>query len=154
MAASMWGRILVNATKSVNPVCRVKNCHSFLKTGWKSFDRTLPFNNHVYGCSIYFSSVQRCSVSDKTVKKMMDILTDKFAEARELMQDARESQGTVYFSDDMSEAQEAVQDTLEEYRSLLSKLDETQKQNVVRTIGLRMEELKAQQAALEESLKD
>ncbi|XP_060067176.1 uncharacterized protein LOC132547437 isoform X2 [Ylistrum balloti] len=66
----------------------------------------------------------------------------------------RESQGTVYFSDDMSEAQEAVKDTLEEYNSLLSKLNDTQKQNVVRTIGLRMEELKAQQSALEESLKD
>ena len=64
----------------------------------------------------------------------------------------RESQGTVYFSDDVQEAQEAVADTLEEYSNLLVGLDETQKIEVTRTIGLRMEELKAQRTAIEELL--
>ncbi|OWF47820.1 uncharacterized protein LOC110453892 [Mizuhopecten yessoensis] len=154
MAASMWGRTVVNTVKLVYPVLRRRNCHKLLVGVPKYVGCPLPLNNYVGGRTIYLTSVHYCTVSDETVKKMMDTLTDKFTEARELMQDARESQGSVYFSDDMSEAQEAVQDTLDEYKSLLSKLNETQKQNVVRTIGLRMEELKAQQTALEESLKD
>ena len=40
------------------------------------------------------------------------------------------------------------------YQQLFSKLSDTQRQQVISTLGLRMEELKAQQAAIEESLKD
>ncbi|XP_060067175.1 uncharacterized protein LOC132547437 isoform X1 [Ylistrum balloti] len=154
MAAILWRRTVFSILKSANPICRSLNCHKLLVDDLKSSCCTLPLNNYVFNRPIYLTRVHLSSVSDETVKKMMEALTDKFTEARELMQDARESQGTVYFSDDMSEAQEAVKDTLEEYNSLLSKLNDTQKQNVVRTIGLRMEELKAQQSALEESLKD
>ncbi|XP_069123477.1 uncharacterized protein [Argopecten irradians] len=154
MAASLWRMVLVSAPRLVNPMYRFRSCHKCLQTDLSFVDRTVPSSHHVYGRPICLTSIHYSSVRDEDVKKMMDVLTDKFTDARELMQDARDSQGTVYFSDDMAEAQEAVNDTLEEYSSLLSKLDDTQKQNVVRTIGLRMEELKAQQAALEEALKD
>ena len=60
--------------------------------------------------------------------------------------------GTVYFSDDMQDAQNAVSETLKEYSELLSNLSELQKEEVVRTIGLRMEELKAQEQAIKELL--
>lgn len=66
----------------------------------------------------------------------------------------RESEGTVYFSEDMQEAQTAVQETLNEYQKLLGNLSETQRKDVIAALGLRMEELKAQQAAIEDSLKD
>ena len=66
----------------------------------------------------------------------------------------RESQGTVYFSEDLEDAQTAVNETLEEYRSLLDRLSDEQRRELVSTLGLRMEELKAQQAAIEEELKE
>ena len=61
---------------------------------------------------------------------------------------------TVYFSEDMKEAEDAVKDTLQEYESLLQRLSDKQREDVVRTIGLRMEELKAQVDAIHESLND
>uniref|UniRef100_K1P8X5 Uncharacterized protein n=1 Tax=Magallana gigas TaxID=29159 RepID=K1P8X5_MAGGI len=92
-------------------------------------------------------------MNDLDVKKRTEELTDSFMEARELMQDARESMNTVYFSEDMQEAAEAVSQTIQMYEKLLNELDENQKKDVVRTIGLKMAELKAQQAAMEEELK-
>ena len=62
--------------------------------------------------------------------------------------------GTVYFNDDLEDADGAVEETLKEYKSLLARLSEEQKQTVMRTIGLRMEELSAQQIMIRESLKD
>ena len=59
---------------------------------------------------------------------------------------------TVYFSEDMAEAQEAVQATLDQYQKLLDQLSENQRQDVLRTIGLRMEELKAQEQALKDAV--
>lgn len=64
----------------------------------------------------------------------------------------RESLGTTYFSDDMSDAQEAVTGTLTAYDALLKELEQDQRDDVVRTIGLRMEELKAQEQAIKELL--
>jgi hypothetical protein len=43
---------------------------------------------------------------------------------------------------------------LTEYRQLLDKLTDQQRQEIISTIGLRMEELKAQQRAIEDHLKD
>lgn len=65
----------------------------------------------------------------------------------------RESMNTVYFSEDMQEAAEAVSQTIQMYEKLLNELDENQKKDVVRTIGLKMAELKAQHAAMEEEIK-
>ena len=52
----------------------------------------------------------------------------------------------------MKEAQEAVDDTLREYRQFIEKLSDKQRQNVVASLGLRMEELKAQKMAMEEEI--
>ena len=53
----------------------------------------------------------------------------------------------------MKEAQEAVEETLTEYRQFLEKLSDKQRQDVIASLGLRMEELKAQRAAMEEEIK-
>ena len=53
----------------------------------------------------------------------------------------------------MKEAQQAVEETLIEYKQFLEKLSSKQRQEVISTLGLRMEELKAQKAAMEEGLK-
>ena len=53
----------------------------------------------------------------------------------------------------MEEAQEAVEETLNEYKQFLEKLSDKQRQSVVASLGLRMEELKAQKLAMEEEIK-
>nr|XP_022316185.1 uncharacterized protein LOC111119901 [Crassostrea virginica] len=93
------------------------------------------------------------TLSDQDVKRRTEELTDCFMEARELLQDAKESLNTVYFSEDMQEASEAVAQTIQTYEKFLNELNETQKKDVTRTIGLKMAELKAQYAAMEEELK-
>ena len=64
----------------------------------------------------------------------------------------RESKGTVYFSDDLADATEAVKGTLKVYNALLEQLDSQQKQHVLRTIGLKMQELEAQLKMIEDEL--
>ena len=59
----------------------------------------------------------------------------------------------MYFSEDMKEAQQAVEDTLTEYKNILEKLSDKQRQDVISTLGLRMEELKAQKMVMEEEIK-
>ena len=54
----------------------------------------------------------------------------------------------------MQDARSAVQDTLSRYGDLLSMLSVDQKRTVVGSIGLRMEELKAQLVAITEQLDD
>ncbi|XP_048727492.2 uncharacterized protein LOC125645737 [Ostrea edulis] len=103
-----------------------------------------------------------CNLSILDVKKRTEELSDCFMEARELMQDAvasdfkkgsQDSMNTVYFSEDMKEAAEAVAQTIQMYENFLNELNENQKKEVTRTIGLKMAELKAQYAAMEETLK-
>ncbi|XP_061175212.1 uncharacterized protein LOC133184253 [Saccostrea echinata] len=93
------------------------------------------------------------NLSDHDVKKRTEELTDCFMEARELMQDAQESMNTVYFSEDMQEASKAVAETIKLYEKFLKELNENQKKEVTRTIGLKMAELRAQYSAMEEELK-
>jgi hypothetical protein len=64
----------------------------------------------------------------------------------------RESLGSTYFSEDMLEAQEAVSATVSAYQQLLKDLDEDQRNDVIKVIGLRMEELKVQEQAIRDLL--
>lgn len=84
----------------------------------------------------------------------MEDISEKFKEAMELMEDARGSVGTVYFSDDMSDAENAIEEVLSDYENLMQQMNEEQKKSVVRTIGLKIEELKAQIQMLKDSLKE
>lgn len=105
-------------------------------------------------CVMNMSSSSASGITEKELKKEMDDLTDQFMETRELLADAMEAKGTVYFNDDLEEAKESVQETLGRYQNLLHKLNEEQERNVRRTIGLKMEELRAQEAMIIESLAD
>ncbi|XP_033108059.1 uncharacterized protein LOC117109756 [Anneissia japonica] len=96
----------------------------------------------------------KTNMSEDDLKKAIENITDKFMAAQELLQDAEESKDTVYFNDDLNDASEAVNETLRTYSTLLDILTEQQKQNVVRSIGLKMEELKAHQSLIIDSLKE
>ncbi|KAH3873262.1 uncharacterized protein LOC127868979 [Dreissena polymorpha] len=147
MAAPM--RKIVYIIKTLNNV----KCSKLLTVSINEI--SFPYPSYTFSCrKIYCQRllVQCNKLSDVDMKKMMDNLKDKFADARELLADARENKGTVYFSEDLKDAQEAVKTTLEEYQKLLMKLSDQQKHDVISTLGLRMEELKAQQSAIEEEV--
>eukprot|EP00744_Colponema_vietnamica_P019543 GILI01027664.1.p1 GENE.GILI01027664.1~~GILI01027664.1.p1 ORF type:complete len:106 (+),score=19.43 GILI01027664.1:356-673(+) len=59
-------------------------------------------------------------VADKVLASIME----KFGEARELLQDARESQGTSYFEADLEDAQKIVEEVTTEWKGLLDTLNE------------------------------
>ena len=66
----------------------------------------------------------------------------------------RDSMESVYFDEDMKDAEDTTEETLKMYQDLLGQLTDEQKQDVMRTIGLKMEELKAQLDMIKESLRD
>lgn len=64
------------------------------------------------------------------------------------MEYAEEARGSVYYNDDKEAAREAVQETLDAYDVLLKDLNDAQKLDVQRKIGLKIMELKSQLDAL------
>lgn len=93
-------------------------------------------------------------MTEAQIKRVVDSISEKFSEALELMNDARASSGTVYFSEDVIDTRAQVEETLGDYTKLLSQLDDQQRKRVIQTIGLKMEELKAQMSLLEELAKE
>lgn len=64
------------------------------------------------------------------------------------MEYAEEARGSVYYNDDKETARQAVQETLDAYDVLLKDLNDAQKLDVQRKIGLKIMELKSQLDAL------
>ncbi|KAF9902449.1 hypothetical protein EC991_004866 [Linnemannia zychae] len=82
------------------------------------------------------------------VDKGVQNITDLFMVARDELEYAEEARGSVYYNDDKETARQAVQETLDAYDVLLTDLDEAQKLDVQRKIGLKIMELKSQLDAL------
>ena len=78
----------------------------------------------------------------------MQTFQDDFAEARLCLDDARESQGTTYFKDDIEEAQEAVEKVTNVYEELLSTLPEEGRREFEDANSLKMKSLKEEFAQL------
>ena len=72
-----------------------------------------------------------------------------FSSAREDLEDAQEDDGTVHFEESYNNAFKSVQDTLQAFDEVLASLDEDKAGSVRRSMGLKMEQLKAELAALE-----
>lgn len=79
----------------------------------------------------------------------LDAVNRLFSSAREDLEDAQEDEGTVHFEQSYNNAYNGVQKTLEAFDAVLSSLDEEQRGSVRRSMGLKMEQLKAELAALE-----
>lgn len=82
--------------------------------------------------------------------KEVDEINAKFAEAREELEMAMESKETVYFDEEAETARDAVKQTLEMFDALLAKLPEAERGAVQRSMGLKMEQLKAELSQLNE----
>ncbi|KAI9199973.1 hypothetical protein LWI28_000957 [Acer negundo] len=82
--------------------------------------------------------------------KEVDTINLKFAEAREEIEMAMESKETVYFNEEAECARAAVKEVLDLFGELLGKLKESEKEALQRSMGLKIEQLKAELQQLEE----
>ncbi|XP_071714818.1 embryogenesis-like protein [Rutidosis leptorrhynchoides] len=82
--------------------------------------------------------------------KVVDEINLKFAEAREEIETAMESKETVYFNEEAECARAVVKDVLDMYDGLLSKLPEKERGGIQRSMGLKIEQLKAELEQLNE----
>lgn len=80
----------------------------------------------------------------------MDTINLKFAEAREEIEMALESKDTVYFDEEAECARAAVNEVLGMFEGLLAKLPERERGALQRSMGLKIEQLKAELAQLNE----
>ncbi|ESW15583.1 hypothetical protein PHAVU_007G084500 [Phaseolus vulgaris] len=82
--------------------------------------------------------------------KEVDTINLKFAEAREEIEMALESKDTVYFDEEAECARDAVNEVLGLFEGLLAKLPEKERGALQRSMGLKIEQLKAEIAQLDE----
>ena len=78
--------------------------------------------------------------------KLEQEINATFAEAREEIEAAMESVGTTYFNDDAEIAKELTRDCVAKYEELLTKCegDAGRKEKIQRSMGLKIEQLKAE----------
>ncbi|CAG9583671.1 conserved hypothetical protein [Leishmania major strain Friedlin] len=90
-----------------------------------------------------------------TTKEQVDELMDSFAEACELITDAKESVGTTYFADDMEDAEKQTHDVLNRWESLQAALERKgtaeELQKVRNMYDLKIKQLKAELEAVREA---
>lgn len=114
-------------------------------------DLSIPRQNAIRSST---STITRFSFSTDSAKfdqnKEIDEINLKFAEAREEIESAMDSKETVYFNEEAECAREAVGVVLSKFDALLEKLDEKERMGVRRSMGLKIEQLKAELKQLEE----
>ncbi|KAI4375379.1 hypothetical protein MLD38_013258 [Melastoma candidum] len=84
------------------------------------------------------------------VEREIDLINVKFGEAREEIETAMESRETVYFDEEAECAREAVREVLERFEGVLGKLKEGEREALRRSMGLKMEQLKAELKQLDD----
>uniref|UniRef100_A0A803NM20 Uncharacterized protein n=1 Tax=Cannabis sativa TaxID=3483 RepID=A0A803NM20_CANSA len=82
--------------------------------------------------------------------KEVDLINLKFAEARDEIEMAMESKETVYFNEEAECARAAVKEVLDLFEGLLAKVSESEKAALRRSMGLKIEQLKAELLQLDE----
>ena len=82
--------------------------------------------------------------------KDVDEVNRKFAEAREEIESAMDSKETVYFNEEASVARDAANEALGAFDALLARVPPADADALRRSMGLKMEQLKAELKQLEE----
>ncbi|KAG9458772.1 hypothetical protein H6P81_003280 [Aristolochia fimbriata] len=90
------------------------------------------------------------SDADSDHSNEIDEINLKFAEAREEIEMAMESKETVYFNEEAECARDAVKTVLDLFDALLAKLPEGEKAALQRSMGLKIEQLKAELKQLDD----
>ncbi|KAG0498117.1 hypothetical protein HPP92_002808 [Vanilla planifolia] len=93
-----------------------------------------------------------CFCGDQRIEfdKEVDEINLKFAEAREEIEAALESKETVYFDEEAECAREAVKCVFHMFEGLLGRLPEKDRSALQRSMGLKMEQLKAELKQLDD----
>ncbi|AIO02291.1 hypothetical protein LPMP_351540 [Leishmania panamensis] len=103
---------------------------------------------HVSKRCEHTTTIETPSGKQLTTKEQVDELMDSFAEACELLTDAKESVGTTYFADDIEDAENQTQDVLKRWESLQADLEHQgaaeQLQRVRSMYELKIKQLKAE----------
>ncbi|CAO2826233.1 unnamed protein product [Amaranthus hypochondriacus] len=107
------------------------------------------FNHSTFLIS-HLRSYSGDSAEDFDKLKIIDEINLKFAEAREEIEAAMESKETVYFNEEAECARVAVKEVLDMFDGLLGKLQAKDKEALQRSMGLKMEQLKAELQQLDE----
>lgn len=89
-------------------------------------------------------------MAELDVNKEVDMINLKFVEAREEIEMAMESKETVYFNEEAECARAAVKEVVELFEGLLGKLPESEKTAIQRSMGLKIEQLKAELQQLDD----
>ncbi|XP_023728259.1 embryogenesis-like protein [Lactuca sativa] len=97
-----------------------------------------------------YTQFKICRPYSVETDKVVDEINLKFAEAREEIEMAMESKETVYFNEEAECARAVVKEVLELYEGLLSKLAEKERGVIQRSMGLKIEQLKAELQQLNE----
>ncbi|XP_039023293.1 uncharacterized protein LOC120155899 [Hibiscus syriacus] len=88
--------------------------------------------------------------SELDVNKEVDSINLKFVEAREEIEMALESKETVYFNEEAESARAAVKVVMDMFEGLLGKLPDSEKAALQRSMGLKIEQLKAELQQLDD----
>ncbi|GAB2270273.1 hypothetical protein Dimus_005178 [Dionaea muscipula] len=91
-----------------------------------------------------YGSESSSTTPDFDVHKVVDEINLKFAEAREEIESAMDSKETVYFDEEAESARAAVKQVLEMFEDLLEKLKGRERDALLRSMGLKIEQLKAE----------
>ncbi|CAN0094284.1 unnamed protein product [Phaeothamnion confervicola] len=82
--------------------------------------------------------------SDEEVRRLLNDFNDRFVEARDEIEYAGESKETTYFDEEAAAAKEAVEATVASFNSVLAAAEESQRGEIMRSNGLKVEQLKAE----------
>lgn len=100
--------------------------------------------------SLAAAAAAAAPVKQDEMNEIIEEINSKFAEAREEIELAAESKETVYFNEEVETAKKAVNEVLALFNGLLARLPESERGALQRSMGLKMEQLKAEVAQLDE----
>jgi uncharacterized protein (DUF2164 family) len=84
------------------------------------------------------------------IEQAVEKVNEMFVEARDEIEFTKEDIGTTYFNDGFQDAKKLVDETISEYKKLLNSLNEEEKGRLQRSMGMKMEQLKAELEHLNE----
>ncbi|GBG92086.1 hypothetical protein CBR_g54341 [Chara braunii] len=110
-----------------------------------------PADRRRLSTSRHVEEEQRVDQAMAAAREEIDDINQKFAEAREEIELALESKDTIYFNEEAESARKACNEAISAYQGLLSRLGENARGALQRSMGLKMEQLKAELEQLKES---
>lgn len=117
----------------------------------KSVNGRALLNRQVGYASRSFSSNNIAVEEGVQMEKSMNKIEELFAAAKDELEYAEESQGSIYYHEDRTTAEKAVQDVLDAYDTFLQDLPSDEMRNEVKTkVGMKIKELKMTFDALPE----